>query len=65
MENETLRVDIFNEKVTITREPLPKTGDNWLIAGIALAVLAASGGCAFILLRRRRKEEELADETPA
>ncbi|MCL2301289.1 MAG: SpaA isopeptide-forming pilin-related protein, partial [Firmicutes bacterium] len=65
VENETLRVDIFNEKVTITQEPPPKTGDSFLIAGIALAVLCAAGGCAFVMIRHRRKEEDIADETPA
>jgi LPXTG-motif cell wall-anchored protein len=62
VENETLRVDIFNEKVTITREPPPKTGDSWLIAGLALAGLLATGSAAVVLMKRRRKEEELADE---
>ena len=65
VENETLLVEIFNEKVTISVEPLPKTGDSFLIAGIALAVFAAAGGCAFVLVKRRRREEEVADETPA
>ena len=63
VENEVLVVEIFNQEITITREPLPKTGDSWLIAGIALAVLVAAGTCAFFMLRRR-KEEDPADETP-